>query len=118
MFKERDFFATLHLASGNVILGDGKITLSIKGIGTKKCKIGDNISCMEGVQCIPDLAELIYSLFLHIQCPQHGLLSSSKKGLYIVFLEFKTQALLGTDDIYLDDCHDHIDHPSYTIGSA
>jgi hypothetical protein len=34
MFRDRDFFETLHPASGQVILGDGKTTLPIQGIGT------------------------------------------------------------------------------------
>ena len=36
MFKNREFFETLHPASGNVFLGDGKTVLAIKGIGTVK----------------------------------------------------------------------------------
>jgi hypothetical protein len=34
MFKEREFFDTLHPASGRVLLGDGKTARPIKGIGT------------------------------------------------------------------------------------
>jgi hypothetical protein len=56
MFKEREFFESLHPASGQVILGDGKTQLSIKGIGTIKCKIGTNILTIEGIRYIPDLA--------------------------------------------------------------
>jgi hypothetical protein len=102
MFKEREFFDTLHPANGQVILGDGKTELSIKGVGTIKCKIGDHILTVLGVRYVPDLAESIYSLFLHIQCPHHGLHSSFEDGLYIVFPDFKTKASLGHDDIYLD----------------
>ncbi len=32
----------------------------------------------------------------------HGLHSSFEDGLYIVFPDFKTKALLGHDDVYLD----------------
>jgi hypothetical protein len=102
MFKDREFFETLHPASGNVILGDGKTSLSIKGVGTVKCKIGSHVLWIENVRYIPDLAESIYSLFLHIQCPSHGLHSSFDTGLFIVFPEFRTKAIVGTDDIYLD----------------
>jgi hypothetical protein len=72
------------------------------------------------VRYVPDLAESIYSLFLHIQCPCHGLHSSFEDGLFIVFPEFKTKALLGNDDIYLDAvpyncdniCHNSIVPPT------
>jgi len=43
MFRDREFFETISPASGNVILGDGKTTLPILGVGTVKCKIGSNI---------------------------------------------------------------------------
>jgi hypothetical protein len=85
MFKEREFFDTPHPANGRVILGDGKTELSIKGVGTIKCKIGDHTLTVSGVRYVPDLAESIYSLFLHIQCPDHGLHSSFEDGLYIMF---------------------------------
>lgn len=39
MFKVREFFEMLNPASGNVILGDGKMALSIKGIGTISVRI-------------------------------------------------------------------------------
>jgi hypothetical protein len=102
MFKDREFFETLHPATGHVILGDGKTSLSIKGVGTVKCKIGSNILRIENVRYIPDLAESIYSLFLHIKCPHHGLHSSFDTGLFIVFSEFRTKAIVGNDDFYLD----------------
>jgi hypothetical protein len=57
---------------------------------------------IEGVRYIPDLAESIYSLFLHIKCPGHGLRSSFDTGLDIVFPEFSTKAIIGLNDIYLD----------------
>jgi hypothetical protein len=43
MFKDREFFETLHPATYHVILGDGKMSLSIKGVGMVKCKIGSNV---------------------------------------------------------------------------
>jgi hypothetical protein len=39
MFKEREFSETLKPASGSVILGDRKTTLTIKEIGMVKCKL-------------------------------------------------------------------------------
>jgi hypothetical protein len=114
MFKECAFFETLLPSSGQVILGDGKTSLSIKGVGTVKCKIGSHVLRIENVRYIPDLAESIYSLFLHIKCPQHGLHSSFDTGLFIVFPEFKTKAIVGSDDIYLDTVpalnSDYTDH--------
>jgi len=53
MFHNR-FLRLLSPASGTVILGDGKTTLSIQGVGTVKCKIGN-------VRYILDLSESIYS---------------------------------------------------------
>jgi hypothetical protein len=76
MFKEKIFFETLLPASGMVLLRDGQTSLPIKGIGTVKCILGDNILTNQGVQYIPDLAESIYSLLLHIKHPGHGLSSS------------------------------------------
>jgi hypothetical protein len=46
--------------------------------------------------------ESIYSLFLHIQQPDHGLDSSFERGLFLKFPSFKTQAIIGRDNIYLD----------------
>jgi len=89
-------------ASGNVILGDGTAKLSIKGVARKKCKIGDPILFVDGVRYVPDLSESIYSLFLHIKLPDHSVQSSSDKGLFINFPEFKSLAIIGESDIYLD----------------
>jgi hypothetical protein len=50
---------------------------------------------------VPDLSESIYSLFLHVKTPNHGLESSYENGLFIKFPQFCTQANIG-DDIYLD----------------
>ncbi len=102
MFRDIEFFESLSPASGDVILGDGITHLKIQGVGTIKCCIGDNILSVDGVRYIPDLAESIYSLFLHIKCPGHGLRSSFDSGLDIVFPTFSTKAIIGRDDIYLD----------------
>jgi hypothetical protein len=36
MFKEKDFFDTLHPWCGTVLLGDGKTVSDIKGVGIVK----------------------------------------------------------------------------------
>jgi hypothetical protein len=66
MFCDPEFFEYIVPASGRVILGDGKTTLDIKGIGTIKLQFGDNVISVDNVRYIPSLAESIYSLFLHI----------------------------------------------------
>lgn len=68
-------------------------------MGTIKCKIGDHILTVDGV---PDLAESIYSLFLHIQCPLHSLYSPYEGRLNVLFPGFQSKAILGENDIYLD----------------
>jgi len=102
MFKDREFFDFISPASGTVLLGDGTTTLPIKGVGTVTCKIGDYVLQIPQVRYIPDLSESIYSLFVHIQTPNHGVQSSYDKGLFLQFPEFTTQAVIGRDDIYLD----------------
>lgn len=102
MFKEREFFETLLPTSGTVLLGDGKTTLSIKGVGTVKCKIGSNILVLHNVRYILDLSESTYSFFLHIQSANHKFESSFEDGLHIIFPDFKTKAVIGSHDIYLD----------------
>jgi hypothetical protein len=64
MFKELEFFESLVPAQGKVILGDGKTSLSIKGIGTIKLLIEGKELLVENVRYIPELSESIYSLFL------------------------------------------------------
>jgi hypothetical protein len=86
MFRDPEFFVSMSQASGNVILGDGTTKLSMKGVGRIKCKIGDHTLFVDGVRYVPDLSELIYSLFLHIKLPDHSIQSSSDKGLFINFL--------------------------------
>jgi hypothetical protein len=102
MFKEREFFETLLPTSGTVLLGDGKTTLSIKGVGTVKCKIGSNILVLHNVRYILDLSESTYSFFLHIQSANHKFESSFEDGLHVIFPDFKTKAVIGFHDIYLD----------------
>ena len=102
MFKEHEVFTSLTPAQGQVILGDGRTRLPIHGIGSVTCKIGDNILQIDEVCYIPGLAESIYSLFCHIQSSHHILHSSFEEGLHIVFPDFKSKALLGENDIYLD----------------
>jgi hypothetical protein len=102
MFKEIEFFDSLVPTTGKVILGDGKASLTIQGIGTVKMKLDGHELYIENVRYVPDLAESIYSLLLHIKCPNHGLQSSFDEGLKIIFPAFTTSAILGKDDIYLD----------------
>jgi hypothetical protein len=99
MFKDREFFET---ATGNVLLGDGKTSLPIHGVGTVKCQIGHQIVTIPNVRYIPELSESIYSLFIHIKTPNHGLESSFDKGLILHFPDFSIPALIGHDNIYLD----------------
>jgi hypothetical protein len=40
MFQDEKFFTTLSPANGKVILGDGKTSLPILGVGTVNCIIG------------------------------------------------------------------------------
>ncbi len=102
MFRDREFFTSLTPATGKVILGDGTTTLPIQGIGTIQMKIGDHILKVDDVRYVPGLSESIYSLFLHVRTPHHGLQSSFENGLHIIFPTFQTKAILGSDDIYLD----------------
>jgi len=102
LFKDLEFFETLSPANGHVILGDGTTKLAIQGIGTIKCKLGNNILSVDSVRYISELSESIYSLFLHIQHPNHSVYSTSEDGLFIVFPGFESKAILGESDIYLD----------------
>jgi hypothetical protein len=88
--------------TGKVILGDGETSSEVKGIGTIKMRFGDNILSVDNVRYVPDLAESIYSLFLHIQHPDYAIHSSFDVGLSIIFPTFTTKALIGQNDIYLD----------------
>jgi hypothetical protein len=102
MFCERSLFDTLSPASGTVLLGDGVTTLNIKGVGTVKCLVGSTLLTIPNVCYIPELCESISSLFQHIQTPNHRLESSYENGLFVVFPAFRTKAIIGRDDIYLD----------------
>ncbi len=102
MFKEREFFIDLQPAQGNVILGDGKTNIKIQGIGTVKCFISGNLVTIPNVRYIPSLGESIYSLFVHIKSPGHGLESTTDRGLFIKFPTFSSKAIIGASDIYLD----------------
>jgi hypothetical protein len=102
MFKEKDFFVKIIPATGSVLLGDGQTALPILGVGTVQCKIDNHIVEIENVRYVPSLAESIYSLFVHIQLPGHGLHSSCEQGLFIKFPTFRTAALIGNHDIYID----------------
>jgi hypothetical protein len=113
MFRDPNFFEFITPATGRVLLGDGKTALEIKSIGTIKLQFGDTILSIDNVRYIPSLAESINSLFLHIQNPGHAVHSSFEDGLYIIFPEFQTKAIIGHDDIYLAA------HPvSATVGSS
>jgi hypothetical protein len=84
MFKDRAFFTTLSSAMGHVILGDGKTSLNIMGVGTMECIVDNHLLVIENVRYVPDLSELVYSLFQHIQQPGHCVRSSFEEGLFVV----------------------------------
>jgi hypothetical protein len=102
MFKECAFFSHITPVAGKVLLGDGKTVLPIKGVGTVQCFVDENLVTLENVRFIPDLSESIYSLFLHIKYPGHGLQSSFESGLFVSFPNFTTKTLVGEHDIYLN----------------
>jgi hypothetical protein len=60
MFKELEFFTQLTPTQGQVILGDGKTTLLIHGIGTVTCQIGDRILHIE------DPSTVYFIIFKHL----------------------------------------------------
>jgi hypothetical protein len=69
MFKELEFFTQLTPTQGQVILGDGKTTLLIHGIGTVTCQIGDRILHIEDVRYVPDLGDpstVYFIIFKHL----------------------------------------------------
>jgi hypothetical protein len=57
---------------------------------------------IENVRYVPSLSESIYSIFQHIQQPQHGLESSFEGGLFLKFPTFTALAIIGQNDIYID----------------
>jgi len=120
MFKDRDFFTTLSSAMGHVILGDGKTSLNIMGVGTVECIVDNHLLVLENVRYVPDLSESVYSLFQHIQQPGHCVRSSFEEGLFVVFPTFACKARIGLHDIYLDfipACHKSVSLPD-TIPDA
>jgi hypothetical protein len=102
MFHERCFFDSLSPAQGTVLLGDGATSLNIKGVGTVKCLVGSTVLTIPNVRYIPDLSKSIYSLFQHIQTPDHQLESSYENGLFVIFPTFQKKAIIGRDDLHLD----------------
>jgi hypothetical protein len=82
MFKEKEFFESLVPAIGSVILGDGTTRLPIHGVGTVKFFIGDQLLRLDNVRYVPSLSESIYSFFLRIKQPNHGLESSFEGGYF------------------------------------
>jgi hypothetical protein len=102
VFWDCEFFTSMLPASGKVILGDGKTSLPILGMGNVQCLIGSQKLTIENVRCIPTLSESIYSLFLHVQLPIHGIHSSFDQGLFLQSPDFQTKAIIGRDDLYLD----------------
>jgi hypothetical protein len=84
------------------VIADSWANFHIQGIGTVNCQVGYQKLVIPNVRYIPDLGESIYSLFQHIQSPDHGLHSSFEGGLTIIFPLFETKAVIGSHDIYLD----------------
>jgi hypothetical protein len=64
--------------------------------------IDGNLLTIPDVLYVTVLLELIYSLFLHICQPDHGIHSSFDTGLIIKFPDFDTKALIGQNDVYID----------------
>jgi hypothetical protein len=95
MFKECKFFESITPTTGRIFLGDGTTTLDTHGIGTVCCTLGSNTVILENIRYVSGLAESIYSLFLHMKQPGHGLKSSYDTGLQILFLHSKLLLLLG-----------------------
>ena len=65
-------------------------------------KFGDSILSLDNVRYIPSLTESIYSLFVHIQRPDHAVHSSFDDGLSIIFPDFKSKGIISHDNIYLN----------------
>jgi len=60
------------------------------------------ILVIPNVHFVLGLSESIYSLFQHINSPHHRLESSYEEGLFLIFPNFTTKAIVGKHDIYLD----------------
>jgi hypothetical protein len=102
MFKEKEFFSYITPSSGSILLGDVKTTLQIEGLGTVQCYIDNNYVTILNVRYVPSLGESVYSLLTHMKQKDHGLQSSSDQGLFLIFPAFKTKAIIGAHDIYLN----------------
>ncbi len=102
MFKEFEFFKHITPATGKIILGDGKSSIPIQGVGTVECKIGNHSLIIENVRYVLALSESVYCLFVHTQLPNHGVYSSYEDGLFLQFPDFRTKAVIGSDELYLD----------------
>jgi len=102
MFKEFEFFKHITPATGKIILGDGKSSIPIQGVGTVECKIGNHSLIIENIRYVLELSESVYSLFVHTQLPNHGVYSSYEDGLFLQFPDFRTKAVIGSDELYLD----------------
>jgi hypothetical protein len=100
LFNDKEFFDFILPARGQVLLGDGKTSLLTKGIGSVKCYIDGRLLTIPDIRYAPDLSELIYSLFMHICQPNHGIHSSFETGLIIQFLVFKSKACTANDQQY------------------
>jgi hypothetical protein len=93
-------------------------------LGTVKCHIGVHEHTIENVCYVPTLSESVYSLFLHIKQPEHGIESSFECGLFSKFPLFQTQAVIAINDLYLDAVplgnknDDSVSRPSVPSSSA
>jgi len=80
MFKEKEFFGDIRPTKGSVLLGDGKTSINIKGVGTLQCMIDGHQTTL----------------------PNHGLETTPDQGLFIKIPGFQTKAIIGSTDIYLN----------------
>ena len=67
-----------------------------------QCYIDNNYDTIPNVCCVPALGESDYSLLTHIKQKDHGLHFTSDQGLFLIFPTFKTKAIIGAHDIYLN----------------
>jgi hypothetical protein len=84
MFKEFEFFKHITPATGKIILGDGKSSIPIQGVGTVECKIGNHSLIIENIRYVLELSESVYSLFVHTQLPNHGVYSSYEGIIFAI----------------------------------
>ena len=57
-FKDKAFFESILPARGQVLLGDGKTSIPIQGIGSIKCYADGHLLTIANVCYVPDLSEL------------------------------------------------------------